>query len=462
MSGPKTTTFSLSDEVSLPAAVAGGAVGGAASLVTAALDRLAEERRRIEAERGQRMADQRSALEAGELKWRVERAFAKVSLLTGEIRSWQQRYPEMVNIPLMTDAPPVGASIEALRSYLEKTNSSVKTARQQLDDAMPGLQSRGALESLVSGIDTTGRPRSATDVLSPLMPHASHAEKDLQENDTLTMLRERTAEAVRRFIDQEQVLLPEELADQIARLYVIRDETEAAGMALSVRDGLEQAQVQLERERQEAGELIASLSQLPATGKGVAEVCARLRAVLDHKDRLGAELRESAKLIREAEQEKESLRNEAAAIILRDAFADMGYEVEPIENTLFVKGGTVHFRKPGWGQDYFVRMRLDAHEDKMNFNVVRVASDEAGAVDTTRKDIAAENTWCAEFDKFQDVLKSRGIDMKTVRRLGPGDVPVQKVRADAINRDAIQQAAEQRISSHQCDEDSFARKIHHE
>ena len=72
----------------------------------------------------------------------------------------------------------------------------------------------------------------------------------------------------------------------------------------------------------------------------------------------------------DAAADRERQEQAAAALVLQESLRDLGYDVDDIEATLFVDGGTVHFRREGW-DNYFVRLRVDPRERTVNFNVVR-------------------------------------------------------------------------------------------
>jgi hypothetical protein len=119
---------------------------------------------------------------------------------------------------------------------------------------------------------------------------------------------------------------------------------------------------------------------------------------------------------------------EAATRVLEQSLRDLGYEVEGIGETLFVEGGVAHFQKAGWS-DYFVRLRVDAERDTLNFNVVRAG---AAGEDRKREDMLAEERWCAEFPRLQETLALRGIRVDVTRMLGAGELPVQVVDRDTL------------------------------
>lgn len=123
----------------------------------------------------------------------------------------------------------------------------------------------------------------------------------------------------------------------------------------------------------------------------------------------------------------------SAADIVKETLADLGYDVAPIEETLFAKGGKVYFRKAGW-KDYCVRLTVRPDESKINFNVVRIAGQESSSREA---DIEAENAWCSGYQQFVDTLAARGLDTELTRHLPVGAVPVQAVGSDEISLSAF-------------------------
>jgi len=123
----------------------------------------------------------------------------------------------------------------------------------------------------------------------------------------------------------------------------------------------------------------------------------------------------------------------SAADIVKDTLADLGYDVAPIEETLFARGGKVYFRKAGWN-NYCVRLTVRPDECKMNFNVVRIAEQVGERESSTRvADVEAENAWCSGYQQLVDTLAVRGLDTQLTRHLPVGAVPVQTVGTDEIS-----------------------------
>lgn len=137
--------------------------------------------------------------------------------------------------------------------------------------------------------------------------------------------------------------------------------------------------------------------------------------------------------IAEAEEAAKASTQALAADIVKETLVDLGYDVAPIEETLFAKGGKVYFRKAGW-KDYCVRLTVRPDENKMNFNVVRIGVQD---LSSREADIEAENAWCSGYQQFVDTLASRGLDTELTRHLPVGAVRVQAVSADEVSLSAF-------------------------
>ena len=139
----------------------------------------------------------------------------------------------------------------------------------------------------------------------------------------------------------------------------------------------------------------------------------------------------------QAEEKNRARIQASAADIVKEALADLGYDVAPIEETLFARGGKIYFRKAGWN-NYCVRLTVRPDESKMNFNVVRIAEHAGDRESSSRvADIKAENAWCSGYQQFVDTLAARGLDTQLTRHLPVGAVPVQAVGTDEISLSAF-------------------------
>ncbi len=181
---------------------------------------------------------------------------------------------------------------------------------------------------------------------------------------------------------------------------------------------------------------IAHLGPPPADIQALAEELDRTtdgsRAEL-----LASELRRHIQLHAEKALQDEVRR--AQALVVEQSLQDLGYQVEEIQDTLFVEGGVAHFRKGHWG-DYMVRMRVAQGGSGINFNVVRAVDADQVAGETSVQDHLAEDRWCAEFPALLKALAVRGVRLEVTRRLEAGELPVQRVARDRLPRFAEEDA----------------------
>lgn len=186
-----------------------------------------------------------------------------------------------------------------------------------------------------------------------------------------------------------------------------------------------------------AQRLLERIAHLGPPPEHIATLALELERTLPgaRHDLLALELRGRIQAHLDAEQER--LLQEATGVIIRQSLKDLGYEVEPVADTLFVEGGVLHFRRPGWG-DHMVRLRIDAKAHTANFNVVRGIA--PGQNEQSVLDHIAEDRWCAEFPALLNALAKRGVRLDVTRRLEAGELPVQLVERDKLPRFADDEA----------------------
>ena len=218
--------------------------------------------------------------------------------------------------------------------------------------------------------------------------------------------------------------LPAEL-EALARAIVLAPSVERAdALATDLRLAVQRAREMRSAQTRDADDARRWLAALPQDAP--AELGAALERVAAGVTPLAPGLREDVQsLLDAAAAARERAEQSAAACVLEQSLRDLGYEVDGIDATLFAEGGTVNFRRQGW-ERYFVRLRVDAEERTVNFNVVRARGDEENA-ERSRQDALAEDRWCAEFPALMRTLAARGLRLDVTRRLGAGEVPVQVV-----------------------------------
>jgi len=157
----------------------------------------------------------------------------------------------------------------------------------------------------------------------------------------------------------------------------------------------------------------------------------------DRAELLALELRAQVRAYNAAREqaervEAENRKREIAGVLVAEVLSDLGYEVEPIAETLFVSGGVAHFQRAEWG-DYYVRMRVDPATSQVNFNMVRTAaSSDPPDASQRRRDEETESAWCAGLPKLLSEMAARGIDARQLRALDAGAVPVQIVKPETV------------------------------
>ena len=176
---------------------------------------------------------------------------------------------------------------------------------------------------------------------------------------------------------------------------------------------------------------LAALGPLPAEIERLAQELTSASGA-ERRELLELELRRAIQLF------EEDAARQASALILEQTLKDLGYQVDGVSDTLFVEGGLVHFRRPGWN-DYQVRLRLDAKAKSANFNVVRAI--DAGNNERSVLDHIAEDRWCSEFPALLQALAKRGLQLDVTRRLAAGELPVQLVERAKLPRFADEEDA---------------------
>ena len=181
-----------------------------------------------------------------------------------------------------------------------------------------------------------------------------------------------------------------------------------------------------------AARLLARLADLGPLPAEIETLEAELAAApsQERRELLEVELRRAIQAYQQEAAER------ASALVLEHTLQELGYQVEPIAETLFVDGGVVHFRRADWG-DYQVRLRLNASGKSANFNVVRAI--DAGNSERSVLYHVAEDRWCAEFPALLRALGERGLQLEVTRRLNAGELPVQLVERSQLPQFAEQQ-----------------------
>jgi len=322
----------------------------------------------------------------------------------------------------LAPAPPASGDDAAWSDYMHRLDAAVRELEAQLSDAGAVFADkvRAALAM------TTASPTIDEVLQGYVQQRAWRPGLDAAQSERF---RATAARVLARLELAEGAPLPAEL-EALARDIVLAPTLDRAeALATQLRLAVHQASVAHHAQRSDADEARALLESMPEDAP--APLLRALEHVAAGVARLDEALRKSSQsVLDEAAVDRERAEQSAAAIVLTQSLRDLGYEVADIESTLFVEGGTAHFRRAGW-DNYFVRLRVDPKAASINFNVVR-ASGDADSAERRRQDVLAEDRWCAEFPKLMQTLEARGLKLSVTRRLDAGEVPVQVVDAVSL------------------------------
>ena len=379
----------------------------------------ARENERAQARRGQ----QEARLERlAAIRSRGSQQQARLARLRSLAQTLAASAPEIAaRIPAASPVAPAGDDDGDWTAFLGALDAAVR----DLEALLAGAGGRFGAR-LRSSAATAARAPGIDDVLAAYVLQRE-MQPGLDDGET-ERLRATAARVLGRLELAEGAALPAGL-EQLAREIVLAPSVERAeALALELRHAVQ-------RQREAAVLQLAEAEQarqfLQALGDDApAPLLRALERVAAKVGRMDEHLRASAQdVLAGLTAGRQQQEQEAAAMVIEQSLRDLGYEVEEIEATLFVAGGTVHFRRTGW-ETYFVRLRVDPHEQTVNFNVVRARGDEE-TDERRRLDALAEDRWCAEFPRLMRTLEARGLRLDVTRRLGAGEVPVQVVdRAD--------------------------------
>lgn len=325
---------------------------------------------------------------------------------------------------------PVGPAIEAPAAQDDAAWSAYVAALDMAAQALDAALARSGREHaarLRASLEQGPRAPTIDDMLAghalqrSLMPGLDAAQT--------ARLQATAARVLGRLELPEGAAIPAAL-EALARAIVLAPSVDRAeALATELRLGVQRANEARARQARDADTARRLLSELEEGAP--AALVAALERVAAGVDPLDDALRADVeRLLATAAADRERADQEAAAQVLEQSLRDLGYEVEDIQSTLFVDGGTVNFRRAGWDR-YFVRLRVSAEEHTVNFNVVRARGDDETA-ERRRLDALAEDRWCAEFPALMRTLAARGLTLDVTRRLGAGEVPVQVVDPSTV------------------------------
>ncbi len=442
MSGPIVVSYSLSSGVAVPLDATLGALYLASEAIREAEAMGREYDQALDAtrRRAEELAEKRRAQVQNQIHQRAaalaesERLARRLTRLQDIAASLATRLPEhAANFASVSPARPAQDDEYGQNTYADALSAEISRLQGVLEQSAATLDEQlrttlaQALQSAPPGIDDLLHNYAIQRNLRPALDSRQSA-----------AYRDIVARLLGRLELAPGAAVPLEL-EALAREILLAPSTERAeNLALELRLQIQRYREEQQHLRAAAAEKQAWLAALPADAPPALRAALELAAAglrcLTPEQQASAEA--LLETVRQANARREQ---EAAALVLQQSLRDLGYQVEDIENTLFVAGGVVHFQRQGW-EDYHVRLRLDPHENTINFNVVRPRGMEESGV-RKRQDFLAEERWCAEFPKLQQTLVARGIPLKIQRQLSAGEVPVQTVDPASLPRRREEDAA---------------------
>ena len=352
------------------------------------------------------------------IRTRAGQQQARLGRLRSLAEALAETEPEVAgNIPSAWPVAPQGDDDADWTQFLGALDAAVRDL-----EALLGNRGGRFAARVRRSVETAAHAPSIDDVLSAyVLQREMQSGLDVGETERL---RATAARILSRLELLEGTPLPVEL-ESLARAIVLAPSVDRAeALALELRHAVQREREAAAAQRVEAEEAKALLQQLPEDAP--APLLQAVERVAARVDRFDERLRVAVQdLLAVVVADRVRQEQEAAAIVLEQSLRDLGYDVEDIEATLFIDGGSVHFHRPGW-ENYFVRLRVDPLEHTVNFNVVRARGDEETA-ERRRLDALAEDRWCAEFPRLMQTLATRGLQLDVTRRLSAGEVPVQVV-----------------------------------
>jgi hypothetical protein len=356
---------------------------------------------------------------------------ARIEQLAVTLNDLRRKFPtESLDVTMPPAIRPQTADLDKLSEYVNRLEKWASSTALQLSEATAQAVGNKAFREAANAAQggVRAKRKTAEEVLDELThnvaTHANH--KDVKQQQVLQRLLSRLP---------SDKPMPPPIAQLAAQYLAARTPAEAEPIGIELRLQVQQFNDSKKRQERDHKEAVALLSRLgPSLSPRLQALERELELVQAGFNGLTADLRDRAKkAVVEAAAELTRAEQAAAAEILARSLGDLGYEVAPIENTLFVQGGTAYFKKPGWDR-YCVRMVVRPVDEAINFNVVRMPDKDGNTpADSRHADAEIENEWCGSLHQLGNVLESRGIDLKMTREIPAGVLPVPVVKPDDVS-----------------------------
>jgi hypothetical protein len=387
-----------------------GTVGAAATLavggVVLAVSAYRSARDRVEREREQATCAQKMELNRG-------------------LDEWQSRMASTY-VPPDTPTPTVRSTAEIMAETL--------TSQPKSGDLKDGdlLASRREAEAPVQVLPVKSQPISRDIKDGDLSEPQREAELPVQVTEKSEMpaakplfdLQELVVN-IKGLLLKAEIQLPEYIINQVNALYREKELDRAAVIARKIRmeitEELNKVEGEKLKEMQEARTILDGLPpDFPSEAKAVLTEAAEGRVRFDQSSK------------ETAQEMIQAIYAQATANVLHKTFTEMGYEIEPIGNSIFTDGGEVYFRKGEWEDGYCVKLKMK--NDQIKFFMQKTM--ETG----NEYDKDMEQVWKDQFPEVQKKLLEAGLDLNVHEISPPGSDMVPKGEKIKIDTKKIKSA----------------------
>lgn len=383
-------------------------------------------RRDAERER-QREANLVRQAELLALNARCDGAEADIEQISRLVEGLRVRFPgDQIPLTVPPTNRPDRLNRSALRSYLQELETFVASAPNALEDAAKQAISNTDFRQAVKSTAKVARVVGGT-AEEVLNAYAAGIARVSERGDV-----DNRKKVLERLLSRNRVKdLKSTTLSRLSESY-LSTESQASADAIGVEIRL-QIQRANEREESHKANRIEAASLLDQLGSPAPSKWASLARELELTAAGGCEFTDSIRgaalqATAEVKSELDKAEKLRAADILTRSLSDLGYEVAEISNTLFLQGGAVYFRRPGWDK-YCVQMLVRPAEDTANFNVVRISEGEENTTDDTAKvDAAIETEWCTHFGQLIGDLDAKGLTLEMRRETPAGKLPIPLAR----------------------------------
>jgi hypothetical protein len=203
----------------------------------------------------------------------------------------------------------------------------------------------------------------------------------------------------------------------------------STALALSIKTKITEQYVLIGDEQGQAKKLYQKLRSLGAENDY--SLLQTLLLVQEGKARL------DHRMEKEIEEKISDIEDEAvkkASKILIAGLEELGYEVNGIEETLFVDGGEFYFRNEDgpqvWDPHYYVRGKVNPKNNKVTF----LMGYEGKTLHSKEQDYRVEEQFCSELGTLQKSLEQNNVSILIEELIMPGEGGLIEIASGAISK----------------------------